>query len=225
MRLLKNWVAVTAGFGIYLLGSLMYLIGAFHCITFVPGELTPWEIFVYKTARSPGKKLAPHFKAVGKFLAEHGFERSNIPMAGIYYDDLTKADIPRHAVGFLINQNDTASLNLWESLKQDNNEAKEWSVLAMQGTTTIVSHFPIRFNPNRFFATLSYGVMVSKTYSAYYKSDFEEMKSGSMGIYRSGIVDFHFPQENFHIFNPQESDTFLVADENNVRKNKNINLG
>ena len=59
-------------------------------------------------------------------------------------------------------------------------------------------------------------VLITKTYPAYYFKSGFKLKSGSMGIYRlDGVVEFHFPQENFHIFNPQESDSkvliFLAA--------------
>ena len=199
---------------VLLVGNLLWFLGAFRSITFEKGRLGPSrKIFVYKTSKGPYSGVGPKFEAVYKFLKGHGFGIKDDstkppalpPMAGIYYDDPKTTDVPRYAVGFLIDSDDTVSRQHWERLKKEDSIVEnEWSVLEIEDTPTIVSFFPIRW------MAVSCALSAMKTYPAFEKTGYE-LKCGAMEIYRTdlGRVETHFPQDNFLQFNPQESDSFL----------------
>ena len=174
--------------------------GVFTSISFFPGKVSP-KIFVYKTFRGPYAEVGHAFETLGKFMASHSFETSTSPMAGIYYDDPGTTNVPRSAIGFLINQDDTHSKELLEKVNEK--DAKEFFILEIPETKTIVSTFPMRWTAP------SCALSAMKTYPAFKATSFE-LKSGAMEIYRSDnkTVETHFPQGNFDKFNPQDSDSF-----------------
>ena len=192
---------------------LLWLIGVFRTLVFEPTKLAPMT-FAYKTFRGPYAEGGPHFAALLKFMKRHGFDTSITPSAGIYYDDPKTTTVTRYAVGFLIKQDDTASKKKWVKFQQDSKEeAKEWSVLELKDTPTIVSVFPMHL------IVIQSAVSAMKTYPAFEATAYE-IKSGSMEIYRTDnkTVETHFPQGNYDQFCPQESDSFAPAsDEKKVQ--------
>ena len=198
---------VLAGSLTGLLGVLVLIIlwffGAFRSITFQNGRLGPSTIFVYKTSQGPYSGVGPHFAVVNEFLAKHKLQ-DYATTAGIYYDDPKTTDTPRYAVGFLVNGDD-------DKVQE---ESKQWSVLQIKDTATMMSSFPMHWMP------ISCAISAIKTYPAFEKYQQQQqqqksfvLKSGTMEIYRNdtGVIETHFPQDNFDQFNPQEFDSFLTT--------------
>lgn len=194
-------------------GHLLWKLGAFRSITFEKGRLGPSKkVFVYKTSKGPYSGVGPFFQEMETFLAENGFgggkdsPKTPPPMAGIYYDDPKTTNVPRYAVGFLLDGEDTSSRQIWERIRDTDDVTKKFSVLEIRDTTTIVSSFPIRW------MAVSCAISAMKTYPAYEKTGYK-LDSGTMEIYHTdiGIIETHFPQANFDQFNPQESDPFPEA--------------
>ena len=182
---------------ILLLGAtlmFMWYLGAFRRITFQKGTLGPFT-FVYKTVQGPYSKVGSHFQAVVKSLTEHDMD--NVSTAGIYYDDPETTNHPRSAVGFLVKKEQD-----WSHVFEK--EKKEWNVMNISETPTMVSSFPLKWT------SLSCALSAIKTYPAFRKEKelFATMKSGTMEIYSShdGLIETHFPQNNFDQFNPQARD-------------------
>jgi len=182
-----------------LLGAMSFA-GVFHSIKFQKGNMPP-RIFVYKTHSGPLSKVGPHFEAVIQFMKDKGFDVLKIPTAGMYYEDPSTTDVPKYAVGFLIDQDDAVSKTNWENVPTE--DKAEYSILELKATPTIVSVFPMRWT------AISCAVSAMKTYPAFAKSG-HELKCGSVEVYRADTktVETHFPQENHDQFCPQESDTF-----------------
>ena len=181
----------------------LYFIGAFTSIKFQPSSINPM-VFVYKTYKGPFSEVGTPFSTTIEFMKKHGFETSKTPSAGMYYDDPKTTDIPRYAVGFVFGQTNDAAKKKWEKFQQENeDEAKEWSVLELKQTPTIVSIFPMRWT------AISCALSAMKTYPAFEAAGYQ-LKSGSMEIYRSDnkTVETHFPQGNYEQFCAQESDVF-----------------
>ena len=158
-------------------------------------------IFVYKTYKGPFSEVGTPFSATMEFMKKHGFDTPKTPSAGIYYDDPKTTDTPRYAVGFVFGKNNSAAKQRWGKLLKE--ETKDWSILELKQTPTIVSVFPMRST------VVSCALSAMKTYPAFEASGYK-LKSGSMEIYRSDnkTVETHFPQGNHEQFCPQESDVF-----------------
>ncbi len=170
---------------------LLWFLGAFRPITFQKGKLGPPLVFVYQNHKGPYSGVGEHFEAVVDFLSKVNMR--DCSTAGMYYDDPKTTKIPRFTAGFLLDNDEKKEK--WNKVQD---EAKKlWKIMEIKETPTIFSSFPMRW------MAMSCALSAMKTYPAFEKEDFD-LKSGSMEIYYSDVIETHFPQGNYVQFNPED---------------------
>jgi hypothetical protein len=131
------------------------------------------------------------FNFISDSTKKYGLQDCKI--AGIYYDDPAKTNMARYAVGFLIEKD---HILRFEGLKDI--IKKDFQMLDLKRTKTIVAHFPIRAG------SLSYALSAIKVYPAFKKRVHFCLQSGAVEIYHGQkVIATHFPLENLDQFRPQ----------------------
>ena len=192
------------GSALVVIFSGLWYIGIFNEVKFRDAAIGPAKFF-YKRYEGEYEHSGSDFEALLIYLKEKDLEDFRI--AGIFYDnpkpkkkkkrnynDRFRVDnrkTPKYLAGFLVEtgQQEDRGIAFQEAF------LKDFEVMDIKETKTIMSSFPIRAGP------LSYGISAMKTYPAFHQKGYN-VKSGAMEIYDSAKIDTHFPQDNFNLFLP-----------------------